>query len=582
MPVHILKRSDDVIVIREKREPPYRIRKRRIPKPSVHIRRPPSKKNRPKSKPKPKYGPPNINYKPLASYTSEYVDNYNTPNFLKGHQSIGASGPSVVYPSQTFGEPPVIPVATISESKYPLIPPKTRYGTPSITSSISTSYSAGSSQDGNPFSNNNPYKFKHSSKTPSVSRPALTYGTPIESGFSPNSGPTGFSSLDSSDFDFDMYKSTGFELESTKYHQEPKRPPQNDYAINNFPLDNGYVPDLYKTSVSSYDAPAYKKENFENYPPGTQFSSNPPPLPNHYDQHEFKTPTRTSNGLQTGSNSFYDPQDYTTYLNDVSESKKIPVKTKQKSKYPKVNFEDLEQQLKSITLPPSFSDSEDDLRYAFTQRTPTTTTTTTTKRPKYRRRKKPQYASNNQHTLDTDDLKDAFSDNTDFHEVSLTPDELLEFEPQRKVVNNARPTAITNPNQFSRYKNSYKNVEPTASESEEVTEPPRSKIHSTLTRSRIRNGNRNKPTSYPLKSPNQKDEKIEMSIEKSKSHAFYGGAVPENEFLNSFGLARRSDDSVNEFSVGTGISFGGANQGDTITGVWNSDYDPLPKNHKYS
>jgi hypothetical protein len=488
-----------------------------------------------------------------------------------------------VYPSQTFGEPPVFPVATISESKFPH-PPKTKYGTPSLSSSLPSSFSAGSYQNSNLYSTNH-HKPKNSQKVPQVSRPALTYGTPFESGFSPNSGPTSLGTFDTSDLDFDVFKSTSIDLGSTKY-QEPKKPSQNDYAINNFPLDNGYVPDLYKTSMSSYDAPAYNKENFENYPPvfgaktTSNTNSNPPPLPNHYEQQDFKTPTRTSNGLQTGSNSFYNPQDYTTYLNDVSESKKVPVKTKQKSKYPKVSFEDLEQQLKSITLPPSFHDPDDDLKYAFSQKT----TTTTTKRPKYRRRKKPKEQPNYPHTLDADDLKDAYGDNTDFHEVSLTPDELLEFEPQRKVVN-ARPTAITHPKQFNRYKNSDKHLDQSDSYSEEVTEPPRSKIHSTLTRSRIRNGNRqNNPMSYPLKSPNQhNDEKVEiMSIEKSKSHSFYGGAVPENEFLNSFGLARRSDDLINEFSVGTGISFGGSNQKDTITGVWNADYDPLPKNHKYS
>lgn len=151
--------------------------------------------------------------------------------------------------------------------------------------------------------------------------------------------------------------------------------------------------------------------------------------------------------------------------------------------------------------------------------------------------------------------------------------------------------------------------EPESFEYEEVSEPPiphTNKIHSTLTRSRIKsNNNANQfnfhnsftlPKSTSSRTKPSNGEKFEIvSIEKSKSHSYYGGSQPEDEFLEGYGLNKRSDNNVvNEFNVGMGISFGGppsvarvktdnhnSHLQDTITGVW-QDTELLPSNHKFS
>lgn len=673
-PISVLKRAD--VVVREKREPPIRIRKRRPKPPPQYIRRPPSKPKS-KGKPKPKYGPPSFSSnKPLSHYPSQFSDDsYNNhPGSFQGTQGFNAlldtnvyeSSLPVIYPAQTFGEPPVIPVATISEVKSS--PPKTRYGIPHFSSSLSAgssgppksvfissssphsfdnvisskykrpgprppSHKYGSPPSASAFptgisssSPNFPPSFQSSSNTfHSVSSPNFPSSTSNfpsspsnfpsgssnfpsgSSNFPPSSpnfptSPGGSSSssgsfppfqqsggskdfIENSNIDFEIKPSA---FDSEKY-QEPKKP-----KIPDFPLESGYVKDLYKTTVSSYDVPTYDHGNGAvSFSMSSAKAPTVPKLPNYYDQNEFKTPTRTSNGLQASSANIYDPEDYTAYLNDVSESKKIHVKAKQKYKNsPPTKFEELEKELKSIRIPSE--ESRDDIKYAFTSRT-SPITTTTTKKPRYRRKKKPKVPSN-QHNLDTDDLRDAFGDNTDFHEVSLTPDELLDFEPQRKV-KHSRPVGVTNPNNYVLLSSQNHNHEESSEEDNGVTEPTRTKIHSTLTRSRIKNANKpNYSSLYPSKSKKSKnsDGVHIVSIEKSKSHSFYGGAVPESEFMKNYGLSRRNDDrqqEINEFSVGTGISFGvpiqqqsnrNSRLGDTITGVWDADYDPLPKNHKFS
>lgn len=640
LPLNVVKRQDSVVVLREKREPPIRIRKRRPkPPPPSYIRRPPSKPKS-KGKPKPKYGPPgHISSKPISGYPTKFSENFfNQPGSFQGTQgfnslldsNIYSSSLPVVYPAQTFGEPPVIPVATIateSKNKNPPNPPKTRYGIPHFSSSSSSAASpsqiayAGSASHS--FDNNHSSKYKRPGSRPSSNfgNPSISSSSgpfptgnsspsfPTSSGFtsglgfpsSPSAFPasgggfpvTSFSSpqssglkefYENSNTDFDTQKTTSLEFDS--YKESNKKSPPKNYNIPDFPLENMFGKDLYKTSVSSYDVPTY-----DHGKGAISYSTNSakvPNLPNYYDQNEFKTPTRTSNGLQTSASNIYDPEDYTAYINDVSESKKVHVKAKQKTKSPPpIKFEDLEKELKSIKIPLS-DESRDDIKYAFTSRT---TTTTTTKKPRYRRKKKPKITTSDQHNLDTDDLRDAFGDNTHYHEVSLTPDELLEFEPQRKVVH-SRPVGVSSSKNYVLLSSQNKGAK---SSEEEEDEPPRTKIHSTLTRTRYKNANKpNYPSSFPMKSAQtKKNEGVQIvSIEKSKSHSFYGGAVPENDFLNSYGLSRRNDGTVNEYSVGTGISFGRPIQpqsnrknghlGDTITGIWDADYDPLPKNHKFS
>ena len=199
-------------------------------------------------------------------------------------------------------------------------------------------------------------------------------------------------------------------------------------------------------------------------------------------------------------------------------------------------------------------------------------------------------------------MRDAFGEGTDNVEVSRSPEETADFEPQKNF-NHARPgqkknfVLISAQNHEKDHEGSF--------EYEDVSEPPppqTHKIHSTLTRSRIRNNNNanqfNFPNSFTLPKSSSRTkpsngEKFEIvSIEKSKSHSYYGGSQPENEFLEGYGLSKRSDNVVNEFNVGMGISFGGppsvskvktdnSHLQDTITGVWR-DTDLLPSNHKFS
>lgn len=301
---------EEMGILKSRRDTPYRIKRRPRPKPKPkHIRRP--------MKPKPKYGPPNVNYKPLTHYNPHVMNDFYRDTFDKDGQTrleYQSNGPPISFPSKTYGEPPMIPI---------------------LNSNPHTSGTFGSMY--------NQLSFK-----PSLTRPSAQFniGEPSPSKYQSSSG---------------------------KYAE----PASNDYNWNKIPLESNFGQDLYKTSISSYDVPTYDSDNIPSRNLFEPAPSQPPKLPSHYEQQDFRTPTRTHNSFSDKPNSnTFNFDDFTpntlqkTTLNDVSESQRVQVKSKNKNPSQKlqtasqINFDELEKELRQ-GFPLNSDIDDDDLTHIF-------------------------------------------------------------------------------------------------------------------------------------------------------------------------------------------------------------------------
>jgi hypothetical protein len=264
-----------------------------------------------------------------------------------------------------------------------------------------------------------------------------------------------------------------FNNEASKYSQHQQQQQNTFFAndiskfptISSFPLGGGSSFDIPKTSygepvrsASNIDTTSYQfnsnvasaLNNLNKVNKGNSGSNNNfPKLPSKYETSEFSTPTR-HNPLH--SNSF--TSDFSTF--DLSEkTTRQPNLANVPNRFNKFNNYDYDFRNNHRTpLHPVVDDDDDDdddedldYLYSTTSRPrprPTTSTTTefTTTTRKFKKgifgkRKRPVKLAQD-HNLDTDDLRDAFSEatNDDFHEVSLNSDDFLNFDSQRNVKKN--------------------------------------------------------------------------------------------------------------------------------------------------
>ena len=263
-----------------------------------------------------------------------------------------------------------------------------------------------------------------------------------------------------------------------------------------------------------------------------------PSLPNRYEQSEFSNPSKV-NPL---ADQF--PSSFGQYFNEASESQKVHTTVNKIPKFNKFNNFDYDFGLGkngggSAGID-DYSGENDNFDYSF-HRTTTTTTSTTTQRPRTSKRPRRRRPENVQvtHNLDTDDLRDAFVESSDFHEVALGENDFINFDSQRQ-----------NNNQRQKQRNHQSTRNSPFSAPDE--------IQSTLKQSRNKNPH--------LKSILGDDFQI-VSIEKSI----------EKDANQNFGFQRKSDvhKPLQTFKVNSQMSFGGLSPV-----LWNGDFAHLPRNHK--
>uniref|UniRef100_A0A182QMG5 Uncharacterized protein n=1 Tax=Anopheles farauti TaxID=69004 RepID=A0A182QMG5_9DIPT len=449
----------------------HRVIKRRpkLPPPPPRSRKP-RPPRRPSSKPRGKYGPPNVNYPPLSHYVPQTIDEPFSSGFETAfgdhHGSFGeppAGYGSPIHPSPTFGSPPFAYGQTITSyegSSYgkPSYEGASSYGKPSYEGPSSFgkySYPGGASSSSS-FGKPN---FDISNFDASFSK--ATFGN----------GPSAFDSkvpsfLESSN-GFDAFPGVGKQniggYSHSYSHSSNKQPSFADTTSINtyttpsgknnfysdtspsfgdlgsskhqFPLEK-HRKDPYKTPLTSYEVPSNPKSNL--FEPsgdfGTSYKRSPhnggvssthttshssigaseedyiPNLPTRYDQEQFHTPTKTNPNKPLDDHF----SSFSSYYDGASETQKIPVKSKQ-------------------PFGPESSDEQ----------FPTASEDIGGKRVKSRRKKKPKLpGSSIAHNLDTDDLRDAFGSSSDFHQVAIDADEFLDFEP-KKQIKHSKPAGVT-------------------------------------------------------------------------------------------------------------------------------------------
>lgn len=349
--------------------------------------------------------------------------------------------------------------------------------------------------------------------------------------------------------------------EITRYSSAP--------SISNFPLGDGSSFNVPKTSYgepvrsASQSSNSYQfnsiignqqqqqqKQQSNNRNHNNNNGHNFPKLPNRYESSDFSTPTRT-NPLNSNNNFDFGNLDVLSESKNVLSS--VPGGINQqihKNRFNKFNNFDYDFG-KNYNDDDDDEEDDEDLDLIYTTRRPrfpviTTTTTpfpTTTKRSKknvFGKRKRPSKIAQN-HNLDTDDLRDAFSESTndDFHEVALNSEDFLNFDSQRNV-----KKAINNPIQ---------------------------EIHSTLKHAR--------KTHPALRQALGEDFQI-VSIEKSLEKN------PTDVNIGNIQLQRRGDEEpinnkkheYREFSVGGEINFSEVSP----PNMWNGDMNSFPRNHRFS
>lgn len=246
-------------------------------------------------------------------------------------------------------------------------------------------------------------------------------------------------------------------------HSEPNsyrgnqnsRPNNHEFDSNhqNFNSRPAQNQKLKQNQISNHNLNGVPSGSYNiNFAPTQQNSnsnSNFPKLPSRYEQQDFSTPTRTNPNQNQYVNEFGN-------YNEVSETQSVQnrVPSRPNSVFNKFNNFDYDFGKNKGSRHPGpeegdeesdenvdfvFSDTRNTRGRATTSTTTTTEATTTTRRPKYGKRKRPVKVSQN-HNLDTDDLRDAFTESSDnqeisadFHEVALSSDDFVSpFDSQRK------------------------------------------------------------------------------------------------------------------------------------------------------
>lgn len=546
-PVQVIERNDDVVVIHSNR-----------PK-----RRPSSRKRRPSSQYRSKIKHLAANSSPHHGFNDFSPSEFRFPPF----------------PTKNYGEPPR------SSNKYKFGPPtkpfdgygfnaqqppkkKTRkpttvYGPPPSFNQFDPSYN----QQFGPASSLNE-KTLQTLQQQQGSFPSFSIDT-VE--------PASTSNFYKTNANSDRFNPNSDRNANTdRFNSNSERFP---HPISNFPLDSG---SSFNSQKTSYGKPVRNQNQIRNEAPSDatsyQFDStrhgssslldvaansnadinsnlNPylsslnkhlnhnfnangfPKLPNRYEPNEFSTPTRTN---PLGSNPFN--HDFSIY-NDLSESQNAAKPSNQnRNNFNKFNNFDYD--YKNQRNPgresevPYDEDDEESLDYLYSARRPLTTTTTTTeaptttKRPRknvFDKRKRPTRISQS-HNLDTDDLRDAFTESSDFHEVALNSDDFISFDSQRNKRRNQNSQSLH-------------------------------EIPSTLKTA-------NSPNSA-LRTALGDDFEI-VSIHKSQER---------NPQEVNFGFQRKNDQhDRNEFHVGSDINFGTAAE----PVMWNGDFTNFPRNHRFS
>lgn len=257
----------------------------------------------------------------------------------------------------------------------------------------------------------------------------------------PASSNTFFNSNDGNKFSnqigsFPLGGGSSFNVPKTSYG-EPVRSASTD--INSY---------QHNSNVASLLNQANKSNNNNNN--NNRGSNNGfPKLPSKYEDSDFSTPNR-HNPLK--SNSF--TSDYTNI--DLDEEKEVSFnnnRDRQKNRFNKFNNYDYDFRNHKNPLigldDDNVDDEYDNLEYLFSStRKPKSTTTTeisTTKRYRkgaFGKRNKPKLSQD--HNLDTDDLRDAFTESTnnDFHEVALNSEDFLNFDSQRNHRKSSSPSQL--------------------------------------------------------------------------------------------------------------------------------------------
>lgn len=442
----------------------------------------------------------------------------------------------------SFAEPPVqqqqppfetnsyLPPAHSSQQSNPVssygVPSQKIYGSesgsPTHHNGGATSYSSGISS---PYGGNSNPSYSAPPST-SYGQPAESYSPPITSYLPPSQQTSSSSSKKTNQnysppynsensFSFSNYQgsySTKAPEYSTKVHQFGNEQSEISYENSNeynAPTPKYYLEldeyhntgDLYDTPISSYDVPLHfnSEKLVTTKKPINYFDSSdnigvtvspkfytdqnfaPPMLPNTYDQEQFSTFTKTRKTLPK-SHHQQDDHDYSDYIEESSsvESHTPPARYRKRYKPPPVT------NLNVYNLDQDFDSDEyvDDIQPT-TQRS---TTTTTTKRSRSRRKKTKKTTTypTTKHTLDTDELRDAYGAPSNVHQTIIRPESSFY---------SYRTAQKSTPNNFA-LSSSMNNM---------TTHTPKNhKYHSSYL-----------PQDIDI-----------VSIQKSQSHSYYAGTIP--------------------------------------------------------
>lgn len=537
----------------------HRVRKRRPKHPSSRkkSRRQPSNSNRYPIQQKPIYGSPqystSININPpifsSSDFTSPsktqsdsiiptYTSSFNSPSNHVGGSNF-QSFASHSHANSINSIPAPTQYTLQSNSYIPPPPPPSPHAYFSSVGPSNHQLSALPSPQSSYFSNNSPRAVFHSKPVKIQKRPEPTFNAISTQGI-----PL------SASLPIDPYNSqiTSYDVPVNSYVQSNNIQPIQSQAPNNAfrPYPSTQYELQQNTIKSSIDP--------------TSYASLLPVLPKHYEQNQFPT-VQSQNILQpyNNQNSFLSEDSFEAYLNDVSESQRVDVKTKPKPKAKGSTSKPTKKKKESTSSEySSFENfSEEFSLESFKNFIASTssTTSTTTKRPKTttrsRRRKRPTISTPAQHVLDTDDLKDAFESESEVREIFISPEEPMDFE-SKKFFKVGKTTTFVPSSKLHTTKTPVNYVllksQNNGSDEEESvkyvpkksykTESPTVKM-STYTY-------RPKRVSRPVK-PNSdevQDDGIDiLSIQKSRSKSYYQGSEKENPKSSfEFTLPDNNDD----------------------------------------
>lgn len=631
-PLHLLQNTEfqiDSPVQRIKRGTTivhHRVRKRR-PKPIRKVRRPPKKRP---PKPRPVYGPPPT--------TQIHIHPPSAPSFT------GPSGPEIKNNNQYsnhFAEPPG-PSAFSSPPQNSFVPSSnsiykkevTQYQSQQLPlpqpprqqiTQISQQFGIPAQQPPQqsnfypqdpPVFQNPPNTFSHSIPVGPPSSPPIPTHTYNQNSLSPNTItqlvpvnnyqsnskrvpistigeiPTQSIPLDTS-FQGDPYRNTvsSYDVPIGSFNIRPNNPSQSNKISATQTTSINYVPAQSSINFSPPRGLPTTQYEIQNTDFSTTNNNQPPVLPTRYEPSDFsaiqaKIPDNRFNNAKTTD--LFDDSSLEKFLNDVSESKRISVKTRPEKKRskpkttPKPKSKSRPQNSGENTSSSFFDEDDDDFSFEnFPYNIPTTaSTTTTTKRPKHRRRKRPKVSSTTQHILDVDDLKDTFESGSEVQEYIIAADDSSNFEPKKyyKVSktpiqltkNNfipiskaptTKPTSTTN-YIFVSSPNDFRDDTPKYYTRSKTEKPPRIKLPAFTYRPKRVRPTPQQTVYHDVTEDNSGEVKI-LSIQKSKSHSFYAGSEKEKPNTNNFdvGFTFPNDENfpedLNHFTSGVYLTNGG-------------------------